>query len=80
MTKDEADALARKWEIWISDMRRAQSMMALDALLKCARGDRQMPRQVLDHIETVTYAETRARLRDQKPRSSGKDRAAGEDA
>jgi hypothetical protein len=80
MTKDEADALARKWEVWIAEMRQASSMTALDAMLNRARADKHMPRQVLDHIEHSTYAETRSRLRGQAHRSSGKDRAAGEDA
>lgn len=81
MSPDEARSLARKWEIWIAEMRGASSIRDLDAMLQRARGDRQMPRQVLQHIEHVTYAETRASLKGRtppSPRPSRKDQAAGE--
>ncbi|NCA25092.1 MAG: hypothetical protein EBS91_10965 [Betaproteobacteria bacterium] len=82
MTDHEAKALARKWEALIANMRSAQSLPDLDGLLRRARSDRQMPRQVLQHIEQVTYAETRAALRPQPPpsRPTRKDMAAGETA
>lgn len=78
MTADEARSLARKWEIWIAEMRGATSLRDLNVMLQRARADRQMPRQVLQHIEQVTYAETRAALR--PPLPSRKDQAAGEGA
>ena len=78
MTADEARSLARKWEIWIAEMRGATSLRDLNVMLQRARADRQMPRQVMQHIEQVTYAETRASLRPQPPRPSRKDQAAGD--
>ena len=80
MTDHEAKALARKWEILIAEMRSAPSLAVLNTLLQRARSDRQMPRQVLQHIEQLTYAETRASLRPQPPpsRPTRKDMAAGE--
>lgn len=78
MTDHEARALARKWERLIAEMRSAPSIAMLNTLLQRARADRQMPRQVLQHIEQVTYAETRAALR--PPLPSRKDQAAGEGA
>ena len=81
MTDHEAKALARKWDTLIAQMRNAPSLPDLDILLQCARSDRQMPRQVLQHIEHVTYAETRASLKGRSPpspRPTRKDMAAGE--
>lgn len=78
MTEQDAKNLARKWEHWIAEMRGATSVRELDAMLMRARSDRQMPRQVLDHIERVTYAETRAELAPRRP--ARKDIAAGEAA
>jgi hypothetical protein len=77
MTVQEANALARKWEGLIADMRNAPSIASLDLLLQRARSDRQMPRQVIEHIERVTYAETRGGL---SVRPSRKDQAAGDAA
>lgn len=78
MTDHEAKALARKWEFLIAEMRSAPSIAMLNTLLQRARADRQMPRQVLQHIEQVTYAETRAALR--PPLPLRKDQAAGDGA
>lgn len=79
MTVQEANALARKWDSWIAEMRNAASISSLDTMLERARSDRQMPRQVLEHIERATYAETRASLAHSRA-TSRKDQAAGEAA
>ena len=65
MTEDQAQSDAREFGQWMREMRAAPDLATLDRMLGFVRSQRKVriiSPVIIEHIETVTYRETKREL------------------